>query len=112
VLQNAAVAQILEFLERIDAADQRDALQFAVRPDDLGDQPLPRLELALQATDGDLLAAFEADRLPRRAFLEYQRNDAHAHQIGAVDALEGLRDHGADAEQRRALGRPVARRAG
>src|SRR5690606_37653256 len=31
---------------------------------------------------------------------------------GAVDALEALRDDRLDAQQRRALGRPVARRAG
>jgi hypothetical protein len=43
---------------------------------------------------------------------ELQRQHAHADQIGAVDALEAARDHGAHAEQPRSLGRPVARRAG
>ena len=33
-------------------------------------------------------------------------------EVGAVDALEALRDHGAHAEQPRALGGPVARGAG
>ena len=54
---------------------------------------------------------FKPERLPGRSFLEYQRHHAHAHQIGAVDALEGLRDHGTDAEQHRAFRGPVARRA-
>ena len=65
-----------------------------------------------QATDRDGLVALEAERLPRRAFLEHQRQHAHADQIRAMDALEALRDHGADAEQTRALRRPVARGAG
>ena len=33
-------------------------------------------------------------------------------EVRPVDPLERLGDHGADAEQQRALGRPVARRAG
>ena len=65
-----------------------------------------------QAADRDRLVALQAERLPGRAVLEHQRHDAHADQVRAVDALEGLCDHGADAEQGRALGRPVARRAG
>jgi hypothetical protein len=40
---------------------------------------------------------------------EDQWQHAHADQVGAVDALEALGDDGADAEQQRALGRPVAR---
>ena len=55
---------------------------------------------------------FSPERLPGRPLLEHQREHAHADQVGTMDALEGLRDHGADAEQDRALGRPVARRAG
>ena len=41
-----------------------------------------------------------------------ERQHAHADEVGAVDALVALGDHGADAEQQRALGGPVARRAG
>ena len=44
--------------------------------------------------------------------LEHEGRNAHADQVRAVDALEALGDHGAHAEQVRALGRPVARRAG
>ena len=47
----------------------------------------------------------------RLAVGELQRQHAHADEVGAVDALEGLGDHRAHAEQVRALGRPVARRA-
>ena len=58
------------------------------------------------------LAAVELEGLAVGAVLELQRQHAHADEVGAVDALEALDDHGADAEQSRALGRPVARRAG
>src|ERR671921_146696 len=42
---------------------------------------------------------------------ELERDDAHADEVGAVDALVGLGDDRLDAQQGRALGRPVARRA-
>src|SRR4029077_20404648 len=110
VLQDAAILEVVEFVKHIDAAEQRNALEGAVCCHDLGDQPLPRLQIAVQAADRDRLVALEAERLPRGAFLEHQWDHAHADQVGAVDALERLRDHGADAEQGRALGGPVARR--
>src|SRR3546814_20919593 len=39
-------------------------------------------------------------------------SDVCSSYLGAGDALEALGDHGLDAQQDRALGRPVARRAG
>ncbi len=98
VLQNAAVFEVIELIQRIDAAEQRHPLERAVAHDDLGDQALTRFELAVQSADGDLLVTFHAQRLPGRSFLEYQRHDAHADQVGTVDALERLRDHRADAQ--------------
>ena len=53
--------------------------------------------------------AGEAERLDRLAVGELQRQHAHADEVGAVDALVGLREDEADAEQVRALGGPVAR---
>ena len=49
VVQDAAVLEVVELVERIDAADQRNALERAVRRDDLGDQALARLQIAVQA---------------------------------------------------------------
>ena len=40
---------------------------------------------------------------------ELQGKNAHADEIRAMDPLVAFRDHGADAEEDRALGRPVAR---
>ena len=47
----------------------------------------------VQAGDVDHLLAGEAERLAVHAFLEGQRQHAHADQVGAVDALEALDDH-------------------
>src|SRR5262249_3160261 len=108
VLQDAAVLEVFQLVERIDARDQRNALQTAVGRDDLGDQSLARLELAMQAADRHLPRAFEPGRLPADAPLEGEWDDANADQVRTVDALERLADHRADAEQHRSLGGPVA----
>ena len=54
----------------------------------------------------------QAQRACRLTCRELQRDDAHADQVRAVDALERLDDDGLDAEQAGALGGPVARRTG
>src|SRR3954469_14921284 len=109
VLENAAVLEVIELVEGIDPANQRYPLKRSAAHHDLGNQALARLEFPMQAAERDLLIALEAQGLPRSAFLEYQRHHAHADQVRAVDALERLADHRADAEQHRALGGPVAR---
>src|SRR6516162_333175 len=53
VMQNAAVPEIFEFVDGIDAAYQRDPLEAAVGRDDLGNHALARLDLAVQPADGD-----------------------------------------------------------
>ena len=55
--------------------------------------------------------AVDAQRLARRARLEFQRQHAHADQVGPVDALEALGDDRLHAGQAHALRRPVARAA-
>src|SRR5690242_8825456 len=73
VVQDAAVPVVIELVQRIDAAEQRNALQRAVAGDDFRGQFLTRLEVALQATQRDLLVALEAERRPGGAVLEGQR---------------------------------------
>ena len=75
-------------------------------------QLLLRDDARRDAVDLDDLVAGEAERGRVLAGLELQRQDAHADQVRAVDALEALRDHRAHAEQQRALRGPVARAAG
>src|SRR3974390_3157669 len=99
VLQDAAVSEVIELIGGIDPADQRHALEPAIGGHDLPLQPLMRLEIAMQAANGDLLVTAQSERLPRSALFEHQRNHAHADQIGTMDALKRLRDHSPDAEQ-------------
>src|SRR6201991_3864101 len=98
VLQNAAVPEVIELVQRVDAAEQRHALECPIAGHNFGHQPLARLQLAMQATDGDLLVAGQPQSLPRGAFLEYQGHHAHADQVRAMDALKRLGNDGADAE--------------
>src|SRR5262249_9793358 len=77
----------------------------------LGDHPLTWLDLAVQPADRHLLVTPEAERLPRSALLEAERQHAHADQVRAMDALERLANDGTHAEQIGSLGGPVARRA-
>jgi hypothetical protein len=58
------------------------------------------------------LAAGQPERLAALAVPELERQDAHHQEVGAVDPLVALGDHRLHAEQVRALGGPVARRAG
>src|SRR5262249_52754246 len=63
-----------------------------------------------QTDDVVSLFAGEAQRV-RVLFREkLQRQDAHADEVGTVYALVALGDHGADAEQQRTLGGPIAGR--
>ena len=57
------------------------------------------------------LAAGQPERRRALAGQELERQDAHPDEVGAVDPLVALGDDRPDPEQRRALGRPVARRA-
>src|SRR5262245_30708550 len=112
IMQNTPVLEVVEFIHGVDPAYQRDPPQATIRGDDLGHHPLAWLDLAMQPTDGNLLVALEAERLPGGALLETEGEHPHADQVGAVDALERLAYHGANAEQIGALGGPVARGAG
>src|SRR5262245_31238619 len=81
VLQDAPVLEIVQFVERIDAANQRNTLQSAVGRDDFGEHALARFDLAMQPADGNLLVTPETKRLPGGSFLEAQWEDAHPDQV-------------------------------
>src|SRR6202171_2264378 len=110
-MQDATVSIIFELVERIDAAQQRNALQRAVAGYDLRRQFLTRLQVALQSPYSYGLIALQSDRLPGRTVLEGERQHAHPDQNGEMDLLEALADHGADAEQPGSLRAPARRRA-
>ena len=61
--------------------------------------------------DGEGLLAGEAQLVGVLAGDELERDDAHEHQVGPVDALERLGDHELDVLHPHALGGPIARAA-
>ena len=107
VLEDAAAAEIFQLVGGIDPDPGREAEARPVGAGDLDRDLLARGELG-DAEDGERLGAVEL----RRRVDELERDHAHADQVGAVDALIGLGDDRADAEQVGALRRPVAAGAG
>src|SRR5262249_8629124 len=101
--------EVVKLIHSINAANKRDPPQPTVRGDDLRHHPLARLDLTVQAPDGNLLVALEIERLPGRSLLEAEWEHSHPNEIGAVNALERLANDGGDAEQVGALGGPIAR---
>ena len=102
------MAEVLLLLRGVDAQDDRKRppvggyLQCIRQPSAVG-QPL-------QAGDIEDLLTGQPQRLGGIAVLVLQRQDAHAHQVGTMDPLEALRQHGPNPEERGPLGRPVTRR--
>src|SRR5690606_32118062 len=115
VLQDAAVAVVVRLTGRVDThrGVERDGL-LALRRElaglrrDLHGLRGDALVELLKTLDRHDLGAVQAERLPALTRRELQRNDAHADEVGAVDPLEALGDDRLDAEEARALGRPVA----
>src|SRR5699024_11099356 len=111
VLQDAAVAVVVGLTGCVDADHtvEVDAGAIVLRRRDLDSGRGRALVELRDAFDGEGLGAVEPERLSRLAGGELQRQDAHADEVRAVDALEALSDDGLDAEQLRALGGPVTR---
>ncbi len=108
-MENPAVTEIFELVHRVDPRLQADAGRRPEAARDFGLEHLARPQLPGQPANCHFFITDKAEHLPAFALLELQRNDAHADEVGAVNALEGLGDDRPDAEQPRALGRPVAR---
>src|SRR5687768_7410843 len=107
--QDAALAVVVELDRAVDARDDLDQPLAAVVTDTQRDR-LARRQTTCQAEDVVFLAPGQAERRRVLARLVLQRQHAHADQVRAMNALIALGEYGAHAEQRRALGRPVARR--
>ncbi len=114
VLQDATVAVVIRFAGGIDAYDcvEHDLLAVLARRRDLHGLRGDALVELLDAFDVEGLGAVELERTCGLADRELQRDNAHADEVGAVDALERLGDDGLDAEQAGALGCPVTRGSG
>src|SRR5208282_4049798 len=108
--QHSAVPQVLDILGRVDSRQHLELRDLAIlRRADL--EHLAGLEPGGQPAYGKRLAAREPETRAILPVLELQREYAHPEQVAPMNSLEAFRDHRADTEQLRALGRPVARRA-
>src|SRR4051812_50227100 len=73
VVQDAAVAEILDLVERIDPAHERNLLHRAVRGRDLGGEPLTRPEGAPPPPGRDGLVALQPPAPPSRVAPPHER---------------------------------------
>src|SRR5215207_528391 len=106
-VQDAAVLEVGDLVRGVDP-DLRlegDLIRAVAVGGDLDGLRLAVLEIA--HVEG--LLAGQAERLDRLALRELEWQDAHPDQVGAVDPLEALGHHRADAEQRGSLRGPVPR---
>src|SRR5262249_18044895 len=109
--QDAAVIDVFRLHEDVHAQRKRRLARRAVAAVDGERHVLPRGDAAGEPGHVERFGAVDAERLDAVGSLEFAGKHAHPDEIGAMDALEAPRDHGAHAQQVRALGRPVARRA-
>src|SRR5208282_4195710 len=112
VVQDAAVLVVGDFERRVDASNGGEILFFTVCAMSANLHFLARLEIVGQAFDVENLEAGEPARFRSFARQKFQRQHSHSNEVAAMDALEAFGKDGADSEQNRALGGPVARRAG
>ncbi len=101
----AALAIVLEFIGRVEAGDDRE--RPVVRHD-------PECSIGTGGHCGEPeevkdFCAGEAEAGNRGAIDELEREDSHPDEVGAVDALKTLGEHGAHPEQHRPFGGPVPR---
>src|SRR5690606_23633005 len=107
VVQDAAVQEIANLVQGVDATKDGEAVAAAVRTPDRHRQLLSRLQVGRQAANVQHLVAGQPQGVTVLAVEELQGQHAHADQVGTVDALETLGDHRPDAQQGGALGGPV-----
>src|ERR1043165_6359544 len=110
-VEHAAVAVVLGFDGGVDSAHRRELNLFAIglRSGDI--HIAAGLDEAFGGrgeVDVEGFFAGEAEGGRGLAILEAEGQHAHADEVGAVDAFEGFGDDGAAAEEKRALGGPVA----
>lgn len=109
--QQAALFEIGQFTGGVDAQAHVKFFHAAFAIEGAHQQSFADAEV-LQTDDLVTLAASEVQALDILAGLELQGQHTHAHQVGAVDALEGFGQHSFDAQKQRPLGGPIAAGAG
>src|SRR5581483_1347569 len=111
-LQDTAVSVVEGLLRRVDSYQCVKFLRNAINHRPHRDLPSGRklLNEISHSTNLKRFLATQGKRFGVFTGKKLQRQDAHSHQIGSVDALITLGNDGADAQQTRPLGGPVARR--
>src|SRR5439155_1213201 len=109
--QDAAVVHVANLRFVVDPRAGGEAHSRSVVGGSLDLNLLTRLQ-RVQAVDRVALLPGETKQVRIFAGRVLQRKNAHPDEVGAVDPLEALRDHGADTEQERTFRCPVARGAG
>src|SRR5713101_4880050 len=108
VLEDAAVAIVGDFFGGVGAGGDGEGFFFSVGGAGADTKNFSRRERG-DAFDIEHLVAGESERGAVFAGLELKRENAHTDEVAAMDALVAFGDDGADAEEKRALGGPVAR---
>ena len=104
VEERSAVAEVLEFDGGVESCGD---IKLYARTGGDG-EGLSDFEVSVVEIDGEEFFSGEFERVGRLAVFEFEGKHAHSDKIGSVDSFEGFRDNGADAEQFRAFGGPVA----
>src|SRR5687767_6139656 len=86
--QNSAVRVVIDLDGRIDPASDRNGGRRAIGFSDLKSEVLLRLDARTEAEDVESLRSVEGEADGGGAFFELERQDAHADEIGPMDALE------------------------
>src|SRR5688572_32296063 len=109
-MQEAAVAVVIHLPGRVQSAQELERALPALQRSDLALEHRAWNEIALEAADVQHFRTVQAKRATRHACGELERQHAHADEVRAMNALEGLGQDRANAEEARALRGPVARR--
>src|SRR5215475_11561556 len=98
VLQDAAVAVVLNFVWCIDTDNRLKTSLFSILCAYVYSHEHSRLNARGHTFDVENLKACQAQAFGTLSFFELQRNDAHADQIAPVNTLEALRQDGLHAQ--------------
>ena len=112
VLEDAAVPVVGDFFGSVHADEGCEGFRFAIgeilawtvtslRGVSVATPSISKISWPVRPSDSRVFAGFE-----------FQRKNAHAHQVAAVNAFVAFSNHGAHAEQTSAFRGPVARGAG
>src|SRR4029079_4319961 len=107
-LQHAAVAEVRDVDVAAQPGNGAERALTAAFVTDCDGHLLAWADVVPYASDRERLASGQAKAGGVLSREVLQGQDPHSHEVGPMDPLVRLRDHGADALQERALGGPVA----